>query len=379
MLRRLKLKKLRPLFWVNGCFLALILSLALFTELFYHQPEHQLWGNSLTLVETQIPKLPLEQIQLIRIANKSHQVTFRKLTTGLWSIQGSQSDLSYPAREDFVNGLISFLSSLSSQKKFTDDAINRSHYSLDIPLLQIQVDAGGKNINYAIGISNPLTNTSYLSASNSPFIYEVQLIGPKFMNFHESNLLDERLVPSGNTPLLKYSFRAPQAAPLTIDLNQWQLTVADLGASVATATNTTENSLQEQSGQQLMSQCWQELSRLLKINKKHPVLIPEDQLKLFLKEETTKSQFLQSQYSFSLKQGPVELQFDGVLLNSRVLASVDHQPTLPRALARGTVDTSTIIFKERHSGMLHLLHTEDMTEFEQTSKELQKLNCPLAH
>lgn len=164
--------------------------LAGFTELFYHVKETE----SAIVQDDQLPKLKADLIEKIVLKNRFHRLTLRKEESGIWFTYNDEIR-KYPVREDYINNILSSLSSISLQKQIINDATNRANFSLNDPLLEIQVSMTGTTSPYLlkVGISNPITKSSYISIDNNNIIYQIDVISSKLVNFHNEQIFDDRV------------------------------------------------------------------------------------------------------------------------------------------------------------------------------------------
>jgi hypothetical protein len=175
----------------NWVFFILALGIAVYTELFYHQRP----AEKITSLENDgLPKLRAESINSILLQNKMHMIRLSKDASGHWFSQNIEKNTKVSVREEFINGLISTLSSLNLQKYLSNDSLNRANFSLNEPLATMTVSTvDGRTYRMKIGISNPISKSSYLIVNDSPKIFQIDVISNRILNFHQEEIFDDRI------------------------------------------------------------------------------------------------------------------------------------------------------------------------------------------
>ncbi len=207
----------------NWIFFILAIGIAVYTELFYHQRP----AEKITTQENDgLPKLRAESINSILLQNKIHMIRLSKDNTGHWFSQNIEKNTKVPVREEFINGLISTLSSLNLQKNFSNDSLNRANFSLNEPLATMTVSTqDGRTYRMKIGISNPISKSSYLTVNDSPKIFQIDMISNRVLNFHQEEIFDDRIFSFTINKMSSISFDWPglphKEINLAKDLQKW--------------------------------------------------------------------------------------------------------------------------------------------------------------
>lgn len=200
----------------NWFFFILALGIAVYTELFYHQRP----AEKISTKENEgLPKFRAESINSILLQNKIHMIRLTKDNSGHWFSQNNEKNTKVPVREDFMNGLISTISSINLQKNFSNDALNRANFSLNEPLATMTITSDdGRTYRIKIGISNPISKSSYLTVNDSPKIYQIDMISNRILNFHQEEIFDDRIFSFTITKMQSISFDWPGLPKKTINL-----------------------------------------------------------------------------------------------------------------------------------------------------------------
>lgn len=207
----------------NWFFFLLALGIAVYTELFYHQRPAEKIAN----LETDgLPKLRAETINSILLQNKIHMIRLSKDTTGHWFSYNTEKNTKIPVKEEFINGLISTISSLNLQKNFSNDSLNRANFSLNEPLATMTVSTqDGRSYRMKIGISNPISKSSYLSINDSPKIFQIDMLSNRILNFHQEDIFDDRIFSFNISKMQSIVLDLPGIPKKTInlakDLQKW--------------------------------------------------------------------------------------------------------------------------------------------------------------
>jgi len=207
----------------NWIFFILALGIAVYTELFYHQRPAE---KIATQENDGLPKLRAESINSILLQNKIHMIRLSKDNTGHWFSQNIEKNTKVPVREEFINGLVSTLSSLNLQKNFSNDSLNRANFSLNEPLATMTISTqDGRMYRMKIGISNPISKSSYLTVNDSPKIFQIDMISNRILNFHQEEIFDDRIFSFTITKMQSIAFDWPglpkKEVTLAKDLQKW--------------------------------------------------------------------------------------------------------------------------------------------------------------
>ncbi len=207
----------------NWFFFILALGIAAYTELFYHQRPSE---KIITSEFDGIPKLRAESINSILLQNKVHMIRLSKDGPGNWFSHNVEKNTKIPVKEEFINGLISTLSSLNMQKNFSNDSLNRANFSLNEPLATLTISTlDGRTYRMKIGISNPISKSSYITINDSPKIFQIDMISNRILSFHQEEIFDDRIFSFTLNKIQSLSFAWPGYGTKTVtlekDLQQW--------------------------------------------------------------------------------------------------------------------------------------------------------------
>lgn len=195
----------------NWFFFMLAIGIAVFTELFYHQKS----ANISTITrEEQLPHFRPEEIEAVILQNKLHMLRLHKDATGHWISQNNEKNTQIPVREDFMNGLLSTISTLNLQKYYPNDSLNRANFSLNEPLATMTLSLSqNRNYRFKIGISNPISKSSYITINDSPKIFQIDMINKRIMNFQDEQIFDDRIFSFNLNKIESISVTWPQIQP----------------------------------------------------------------------------------------------------------------------------------------------------------------------
>jgi hypothetical protein len=204
----------------NWFFFALALGIAAYTELFYH---HRPSEKILTSEHDGLPQLRAESINSILLQNKVHMIRLTKDGPGNWFSHNVEKNTKIPIKEEFINGLVSTISSLNMQKSFANDSLNRANFSLNEPLATLTVSTqDGRSYRMKIGISNPISKSSYITINDSPKIFQIDMISNRVLSFHQENIFDDRIFSFTLNKLASLHFTWPGLGQKSIILDKDQ-------------------------------------------------------------------------------------------------------------------------------------------------------------
>lgn len=218
-----------PLFWrwkshsYNWFFFVLAAGIAAYTELFYHQrPSEKITSSRYD----GLPKLRAENINSILLQNKVHMIRLSKDGPGHWFSHNTEKNSKIPIKEEFINGLISTLSSLNMQKNFSNDSLNRANFSLNEPLATMTVSTiDGQSYRMKIGITNPISKSSYITINDSPEIFQIDMISNRILSFDQEEIFDDRIFSFPLNKIQSINLQWPglplKTVTLAKNLQQW--------------------------------------------------------------------------------------------------------------------------------------------------------------
>ncbi|MFW5887376.1 MAG: DUF4340 domain-containing protein [Bacteriovoracia bacterium] len=130
----------------------------------------------------------------IEIENKlGHYVIAKDLTTRVsyWNLTKPKQ---LPADGDIINKIIATLGQIQVKKTYPNDPINRSHFSLDQPLMKIRlVTETHDPVLISFGLINPIDNSMYFMIENDEYIYQTEMITFSLESLSLADLVDPNI------------------------------------------------------------------------------------------------------------------------------------------------------------------------------------------
>jgi hypothetical protein len=220
MIKSLQLKKISVFKIFHWSFLVMLFCIAAFTELFYNQTtlnEHKL--DSIIF-----PKFKSENISSLILKNRFHILRLLKDENGMWFTASQKNESLFPVKEEFSNSLLSSISSMTMQKQLVKDQRNLANFSLSEPLITLVIEdsklAKSGPITMKVGISNPVTNSSYVYFDHIEKIFQVDMVSTKIINFQDESIYDERVFAFTPNGLLGMNFTSPNGNLTAFNLNK---------------------------------------------------------------------------------------------------------------------------------------------------------------
>ncbi|MEI8346073.1 MAG: DUF4340 domain-containing protein [Pseudomonadota bacterium] len=81
-----------------------------------------------------------------------------------------------PANPSGVKAIVQGLSKIKIRKTYPKDAINITNFSLNAPVVELNLESGQQKIELKIGIVNPIDNSTYVTRSDSNSIFYVDAL-----------------------------------------------------------------------------------------------------------------------------------------------------------------------------------------------------------
>ncbi|MFN8370984.1 MAG: DUF4340 domain-containing protein [Bacteriovoracaceae bacterium] len=182
-----------------------VIILGLYTELF-QLPKMEM-SKSLSK-NSPISSDLIDNLNVISFENKFGKFSFKKAH--------SNSDLAVPyfwkmtypkefaSNQEIFQNIFSALKNLKIIKILPNDELNRSNYSINNPLLKIEmVSDYYSRTTLVLGLINSLDNSAYLHIMNQDFIYQVEALGFSFANITLSDFVNSQVLDVDTDQIIK--------------------------------------------------------------------------------------------------------------------------------------------------------------------------------
>lgn len=169
--------------WFSLFFFILLLAYLGFIEFFQ---DSQSDNMSLDLLTNPIQNSQLEKITKVEFTNRLGQFVMIKENDS-WLLQKPRT---IPAKEETIKKIFLELKNLTIQTIHEYEPINFRSFSLDKPVVEINLTSKDESINIKIGLINPIDNTSYLVVSGRDQIYQTSLFNYQLERLELSDFVD---------------------------------------------------------------------------------------------------------------------------------------------------------------------------------------------
>lgn len=170
-----------------------------------------------------ILELKRDDISKIDVKKKgADQVDLSKDGSGQWQITAPKP---FHADQDSVTGLLSTLSSLTSDRLLEDKAANLSQYGLAEPALQVEaVEKSGKVHTLLIGDDAPTGSGCYVALAGDPRVFTLPSYNKTSLDKSLKDLRDKRLLTFDSDKLSRVELLAKkQDMEFGRNKDQWQI------------------------------------------------------------------------------------------------------------------------------------------------------------
>lgn len=195
-----------------GFSLTLLLMIT-FSEIFQTSPiilsEEDLTNNP---VDVKV----LSRLDQIKLTNRLGTFEVERQSKKDWILKSPRT---MPAKAATIQELIKALGSLKIIKVLKNDALNRSSFSLDNPLVEVNMETElEEKIKLKLGLINPIDNSAYITLSSSDMIYQVEapnvrlealelgsFIDSRIFSMNFEDVIDFQVLRNKSTPWIKLS------------------------------------------------------------------------------------------------------------------------------------------------------------------------------
>jgi hypothetical protein len=168
-------------------FIAILIG-ALASE-FFQAPEIK--NTELSRYQLLIQPEQLGQIKSIELKNRLGDFTISKSSLGVWDLSSPRN---LPGSQATVANILKNLGEIKIRKILPKDPINISNYSLDTPLIKINLKyVTGKESTLNIGLVNPIDRSAYVSFTNQEAIYHVDYFTRGIESLNLANFIDSKV------------------------------------------------------------------------------------------------------------------------------------------------------------------------------------------
>jgi hypothetical protein len=171
---------------------------------------------------TSLISIPEDQIQTIEIQKRGDETIRLQRIDSKWQIAGAK-----PLRADpeAVSGLLSSLSSLSSDRTVEEKAASLDQYGLTQPAIELNViDRSKKTVSILIGDKTPAGTAVYGAIAGNPRVFAISSY--KTSNFDKSanDLRDKHMLPFDTDKLSRVELQSKkQSIEFGRDNDRWQI------------------------------------------------------------------------------------------------------------------------------------------------------------
>lgn len=164
---------------------------ALYTEIFHNAPIRldieQLYSNP-------IDKKIIADLTEMKIKNRlGNFALINRGTTKLnqWYLEKPRV---MPARKKTLKNILKSFKNINVVKLHQHEPINISSYSLDHPLLEIElVSRNNESQIVKLGLINPINNTAYITVNNQNIIYQIENFKYNFPSYELSDFIETKI------------------------------------------------------------------------------------------------------------------------------------------------------------------------------------------
>ncbi len=141
----------------------------------------------------------IDNLNVISFENKFGKFSFKKAHSTSDVTVPYFWKMTYPkefaSNQEIFEKIFFSLKNLKIKKILPNDELNRSNYSINNPLLKIEMvsDYYSRTM-LVIGLINSLDNSAYLHIMNQDFIYQVEALGFSFANITMSDFVNSQVI-----------------------------------------------------------------------------------------------------------------------------------------------------------------------------------------
>ena len=169
--------------WFSLFFLLLLLAYLSFIEFFQ---DSQSDNMALDLLTSPIQKQQLANISKVEFTNRLGKFVAVK-ESGSWLLQKPRT---IPAKESTINKIFKELENITVQTVHEYEPINFRSFSLDQPVVEMNLSSKEESLNIKLGLINPIDNTAYLVVSGRDQIYQTSMFSYQLESLELSDFID---------------------------------------------------------------------------------------------------------------------------------------------------------------------------------------------
>src|SRR5215472_409531 len=171
--------------------------------------------NILTLNEGDINRIELKR-------KEGEQIVLARDSSGKWSITAPQA---MAADDSVVSGMVSTLSSFSSDRLVEEKAASLDKYGLTAPRLTVTVtDKNNVAHRVLIGDDTPTGNAAYARLDGDPRVFTIANFNKTTIDKSLDDLRDKRLITATADKVTRFELTAnQQTIEFSRDKEQWQI------------------------------------------------------------------------------------------------------------------------------------------------------------
>jgi len=206
----------------RGLTFAVIL-LAALTGLLYWSNHHKPTETVQATADSPPKILTLNESDINRVDLKKSDsdLALVKNSQGKWQITSPQT---LEADQSAVSGVVSALSSLTSERLVEDKAENLSQFGLSSPKLEVDLTAKNNTRKLLIGDDTPTSNGSYAKLDNDPRVFTIASYTKSNIDKSVNDLRDKRLLTIEPDKVSSVDLKSnQQEIQFGRDKDQWQI------------------------------------------------------------------------------------------------------------------------------------------------------------
>ena len=196
--------------WFSLTFALLLIFYFIFIEFFQDSKVNR---KNLDILESPIKTDFLERLTQLNFKNRLGEYKIIKKELN-WFIQEPQS---FPAKEKTILSIINALENINIHTIHQNEPINFKSFSLNKPIVEMDLIAQDKSINLKIGIINPIDNTSFITVSDHEYIYQTDLFKFQFEKLEFSDFIDANVFSTNLAAMRKFTiYQGNSTQPLHV-------------------------------------------------------------------------------------------------------------------------------------------------------------------
>lgn len=169
--------------WFSLFFLMLLMAYLGFIEFFQDSQNNNI---ALDLLTSPIQKEQLKDVTKLEFKNRLGEFVLVKENDS-WLMQKPRT---IPAKESTIQRIFNELKNITVQTVHEYEPINFRSFSLDQPVVEMNLTSANESINIKLGLINPINNTSYLVVSGRDQIYQTSMFNYQLESLELADFVD---------------------------------------------------------------------------------------------------------------------------------------------------------------------------------------------